>query len=80
MPPIRRQAQAGPPDSSQHFCTRCRETRQERLSLEPVRVVRMLPVTPDVIDGDVVQFVESQVQAIIPEIRTLQAAKLGRAS
>jgi hypothetical protein len=48
--------------------------------LEPVRVVRMLPVTLDVIDGDVVQFVESQVQAIIPEIRTLQAAKLGRAS
>jgi len=40
----------------------------------------MLPVTPDVIDGDVVQFGESQVQAIIPEIRTLQAAKLGRAS
>ena len=37
-------------------------------------------VTPDVIDGDVVQFVESQVQAIIPEIRTLQAAKLGCAS
>ena len=39
----------------------------------------MLPVTPEVINGDVVQFVESQVQAIIPEIRTLQAAKLGRA-
>ena len=35
MPIIRRQAQAGPPDSSQHFCTRCRETRQERLLLEP---------------------------------------------
>jgi len=26
MPPIRQQAQAAPPDSSQHFCTRCRET------------------------------------------------------
>ena len=26
MPPIRRQAQAVPPDSSQYFCTRCRET------------------------------------------------------
>jgi len=40
----------------------------------------MLPVTPDVIYGDVVQFVEWQVQAIIPEIGTSQAAKLGRAS
>jgi hypothetical protein len=26
MPRIRQQAQAAPPDSSQHFCTRCRET------------------------------------------------------
>jgi hypothetical protein len=50
-----------------------------RAAFARARVVRMLPVTPDVIDGDVVQFVESQVQAIIPEIRTLQAAKLGRA-
>ena len=53
---------------------------QGRLSLEPVRVVRMLPVTPVVIDGDMVQFVELQVLAVIPEIGTLQAAKLGRAS
>jgi hypothetical protein len=52
---------------------------QGRLSLEPVLVVRMLPVTPVVIDGDMVQFVESQVLAVIPEIGTLQAAKLGRA-
>ena len=52
---------------------------QERISLEPVRVVRMLPVTPVVIDGDMVQFVESQLLAVIPEIGTLQAAKLGRA-
>jgi hypothetical protein len=52
---------------------------QERLSLEPVRVVRLLPVTPVVIDGDMVPFVESQVLAVIPENGTLQAAKLGRA-
>jgi hypothetical protein len=26
IPPIRQQAQAALPDSSQHFCTRCRET------------------------------------------------------
>jgi hypothetical protein len=44
---------------------------QERLSLEPVMVVHMLAVTPVEIDGDRVQFVESQVQAIIPKIGTL---------
>jgi len=42
-------------------------------------VAPMLAVTPVEIDGDRVQFVESQVQAVIPEIGTLEAAKLSRA-
>jgi hypothetical protein len=49
---------------------------QERLSLEPVMVAPMLAVTPVVIDGDRVQCVELPVQAVIPEIGTLEAARL----
>jgi hypothetical protein len=42
-------------------------------------VAPMLPVTLVVIDGDRVQFVESQGQAVIPETGTLEAAKMSRA-